>query len=194
MASLSQPPQTKQETPSITHIEMSTFGGRIPELPYVSVDRFDGDNDRASAAFFLSHCHTDHMVGLADLQRPEEDVPAEQDETSGEDLRPLYLTAVSAVIVRGLFPRLRLNLLPLSVGGIEQHRLIVSSWLICFCVFLICRRAHSYQLHLPTGRPPVCDRYRIAVRALSRLGDVFVRSGDDRRIKIVGRTTHSVHR
>ena len=29
----------------------------------ISIDRFDGLNLGASA-FFLSHCHTDHMVGL----------------------------------------------------------------------------------------------------------------------------------
>ena len=30
---------------------------------HVSIDRFDGNNLNASA-YFLSHCHSDHMVGL----------------------------------------------------------------------------------------------------------------------------------
>lgn len=52
---------------------MSTFDGLVEELPGISVDRFDGENLKSSA-YFLSHCHTDHMAGLsnhffADLER-----------------------------------------------------------------------------------------------------------------------------
>lgn len=43
---------------------MSTFLGLIKEIPGISVDRFDGENLNSSA-FFLSHCHTDHMKGLS---------------------------------------------------------------------------------------------------------------------------------
>lgn len=42
---------------------MSTFNGKIVEIPGISVDRFDNEN-LFSSVFFLSHCHTDHMVGL----------------------------------------------------------------------------------------------------------------------------------
>ncbi|XP_021386693.2 LOW QUALITY PROTEIN: protein artemis [Lonchura striata] len=42
---------------------MSRFGGRTREYPAASIDRFDHDNLRARA-FFLSHCHKDHMMGL----------------------------------------------------------------------------------------------------------------------------------
>ncbi|XP_066284808.1 protein artemis-like [Branchiostoma lanceolatum] len=42
---------------------MSCFGGRMPEYRYLSIDRFDGEN-LESWAFFLSHAHRDHMVGL----------------------------------------------------------------------------------------------------------------------------------
>ncbi|XP_012531392.1 protein artemis [Monomorium pharaonis] len=42
---------------------MSTFLGLIEEIPGISVDRFDGKN-LYSSAYFLSHCHTDHMRGL----------------------------------------------------------------------------------------------------------------------------------
>ncbi|XP_053913150.1 protein artemis isoform X2 [Cuculus canorus] len=42
---------------------MSRFGGRVREYPAVSIDRFDHDNLRARA-YFLSHCHKDHMRGL----------------------------------------------------------------------------------------------------------------------------------
>lgn len=42
---------------------MSTFFGLIEEIPGISVDRFDGENLNSSA-YFLSHCHFDHMHGL----------------------------------------------------------------------------------------------------------------------------------
>ena len=42
---------------------MSCFGGILKEIPNISIDRFDGPNLQ-STCFFLSHCHTDHMVGL----------------------------------------------------------------------------------------------------------------------------------
>ena len=45
---------------------MSIFPGTFPSLPGVSCDRFSGANLN-SDQFFLSHCHSDHMVGLESL-------------------------------------------------------------------------------------------------------------------------------
>ncbi|KAL4617946.1 protein artemis-like [Arapaima gigas] len=42
---------------------MSSFEGRMKEYPYISLDRFDKENLHARA-YFLSHCHKDHMKGL----------------------------------------------------------------------------------------------------------------------------------
>ncbi|MEE6481508.1 hypothetical protein FKM82_012887 [Ascaphus truei] len=42
---------------------MSSFPGRMKEYPTISIDRFDRDNLFARA-YFLSHCHKDHMHGL----------------------------------------------------------------------------------------------------------------------------------
>ncbi|XP_058388443.1 protein artemis isoform X1 [Diceros bicornis minor] len=42
---------------------MSTFEGQMAEYPTISIDRFDRENLRARA-YFLSHCHKDHMKGL----------------------------------------------------------------------------------------------------------------------------------
>ena len=42
---------------------MAEFAGPISEFPGVSIDRFNGE-DLKSTVFFLSHCQTDHMVGL----------------------------------------------------------------------------------------------------------------------------------
>ena len=49
----------------IVSLNMSCFGGKTNEYPTVSLDRFDGVN-LDSTLYFLSHCHSDHMVGLAD--------------------------------------------------------------------------------------------------------------------------------
>ena len=45
---------------------MSIFPGTFLSLPGVSCDRFSGQNLN-SDQFFLSHCHSDHMVGLENL-------------------------------------------------------------------------------------------------------------------------------
>lgn len=79
---------------------MSTFSGQLKEIQDVSIDRFDGNNLK-SKLFFLSHCHTDHMVGL--------DNP---DGLPG----PLYLSPVSAVIVRQQYPSIT-RLICLNIGG-----------------------------------------------------------------------------
>ena len=42
---------------------MSEFGGPISENRVVSTDRFNGENLK-STVYLLSHCHTDHTVGL----------------------------------------------------------------------------------------------------------------------------------
>ncbi|XP_036617239.1 protein artemis isoform X1 [Trichosurus vulpecula] len=42
---------------------MSSFEGQMVEYPTISIDRFDRQNLMARA-YFLSHCHKDHMKGL----------------------------------------------------------------------------------------------------------------------------------
>ncbi|XP_067247642.1 protein artemis [Chanodichthys erythropterus] len=42
---------------------MSSFAGRMKEYSTISLDRFDKENLHARA-YFLSHCHKDHMKGL----------------------------------------------------------------------------------------------------------------------------------
>ncbi|XP_041636293.1 protein artemis isoform X2 [Cheilinus undulatus] len=44
-------------------LKMSSFPGRMKEYPTISLDRFDRENLHARA-YFLSHCHKDHMKGL----------------------------------------------------------------------------------------------------------------------------------
>lgn len=46
---------------------MSCFEGLMKEYTFASIDRFDGKN-LSSRIYFLSHCHTDHMVGLGQTE------------------------------------------------------------------------------------------------------------------------------
>lgn len=82
---------------------MSTFDGFLDEIENVSIDRFTEENFK-SKLFFLSHCHTDHMIGLKDVH--------EDNELPG----PLYLSEISSVIVRRLYPAIK-NLVVLNIGG-----------------------------------------------------------------------------
>lgn len=82
---------------------MSTFFGFLDEIENVSIDRFTELNFR-SKAFFLSHCHMDHMIGLneidADVQLP----------------GPLYLSEISKIIIQRRYPAAK-NLISLKTGG-----------------------------------------------------------------------------
>lgn len=43
---------------------MSCFPGIVTEIPGISIDNF-ADENLKSTVYFLSHCHSDHMVGLS---------------------------------------------------------------------------------------------------------------------------------
>ncbi|XP_055315126.1 protein artemis-like isoform X1 [Sitodiplosis mosellana] len=81
---------------------MSTFSGFLDEIEYVSIDRFTQLNFR-SKAFFLSHCHTDHMIGLNEINS-EVQLPGS-----------LYLSEISKVIVQRRYPAVK-NLVILKIG------------------------------------------------------------------------------
>lgn len=82
---------------------MSTFSGFLEEIENVSVDRFTTINFK-SRAFFLSHCHMDHMIGLNEINS-ENELPGR-----------LYLSEISQVIVNRRYPAIK-NLHVLKVGG-----------------------------------------------------------------------------
>lgn len=75
---------------------MSTFNGEIAEISGISVDNFSLNVE----CFFLSHCHTDHMKGLDKLKTA----------------KPIYATAISALIIRRKYPYLAENLVVLDNG------------------------------------------------------------------------------
>ncbi|XP_033645679.1 protein artemis-like isoform X2 [Asterias rubens] len=47
---------------------MSSFGGLMVEYPQIAIDRFQGPAVLKARAYFLSHAHADHMVGLGSQQ------------------------------------------------------------------------------------------------------------------------------
>lgn len=69
---------------------MSCFGGLLKEYKYLSIDRFDGIN-LSSFAYFLSHCHSDHMVGL--------DLPKFADRLQSQKNIFLYCSEVSRALL-----------------------------------------------------------------------------------------------
>ena len=71
---------------------MSCFGGKTKEYPSISLDRFDGNN-MDSVVYFLSHCHSDHMVGL--------DYPEFASRLS-DNAYTLYCHPVTAGLLRGM--------------------------------------------------------------------------------------------
>lgn len=85
---------------------MSTFDGFIEGFEFVAVDRFVQQN-RDAKAFFLSHCHYDHMTGLSEIN--------ERNPLPG----PLYLSEVSSLFVNKRFPAIQ-RLQVLKIGGMHK--------------------------------------------------------------------------
>ncbi|CAG9760697.1 unnamed protein product [Ceutorhynchus assimilis] len=89
---------------------MSTFDGIIREITGISVDRFDGKN-LYSSAFFLSHCHADHMKGLLAVGFQEKLI---------SENRFLYLSSLSAIILRKLVPNISTQIKELPLEQISS--------------------------------------------------------------------------
>ncbi|KAG5676880.1 hypothetical protein PVAND_006684 [Polypedilum vanderplanki] len=76
---------------------MSTFSGEIIEIPGIAVDNFTNDSVKC---FFLSHCHTDHLIGIKDLSNSE---------------LPIYTTELSAMILKTQYPDLNVKSIEIGV-------------------------------------------------------------------------------
>lgn len=97
---------------------MSTFSGILDEINHISIDRFDGENLK-SKLFFLSHCHTDHMVGLRELDTG---LPG-----------TLYLSELSSVIVRRQFPQIK-EVVCLKTGGWLNAKSLAKTIVFSICI------------------------------------------------------------
>lgn len=78
------------------------------EIQNISVDCFD-ENNYNSSAYFLSHCHTDHMKGLSNSKF--------QANLVERDNVFLYASEVSVQILKRTFPNVTSKLKALSVNG-----------------------------------------------------------------------------
>jgi DNA cross-link repair 1C protein len=76
---------------------MSTFCGEISEIPGIGVDNF---SNTSLKCYFVSHCHSDHVRGIGDLQNSDKPV--------------IYTTELSALILRRQYPDL--NIKQLEIG------------------------------------------------------------------------------
>lgn len=74
---------------------MSSFDGRILEIPHISVDHFDRNDQQF---YFLSHLHSDHLKGIELLVTES----------------PLLATPISSFIIKRKYPHLRVE--ELEVG------------------------------------------------------------------------------
>lgn len=95
---------------------MSCFAGKTNEFCNVSLDRFDGNN-LESTVYFLSHCHSDHMIGL--------DAVEFERRVATYDFIKLYCDAVTGGLLSAMpkYQHLRPYLHSLSVG--EDHLITV---------------------------------------------------------------------
>nr|CAI5842680.1 unnamed protein product [Callosobruchus analis] len=84
---------------------MSTFSGKIQEFPGISVDRFDSNNEQ-SEVYFLSHCHTDHMVGLSSGQFQRSLI---------DNGKYLFGSPITCIILKKMYPDIKNNLKELSL-------------------------------------------------------------------------------
>lgn len=77
---------------------MSTFNGKIEEIPSVCVDKFDDINFKF---YFLSHCHTDHLHGL---------------NTTEKFHSTIFCTEISAHFIRQKYPQHCNSLTVVQIG------------------------------------------------------------------------------
>lgn len=90
---------------------MSTFDGILLEIQELSVDSFENTD---AECFFLSHCHTDHMRGLAELTTT----------------APIYMTSVSSLIVSSKWPHLQVNIKILETSVATSVELTHKSFVV----------------------------------------------------------------
>lgn len=97
---------------------MSTFRGFIKEIPKIRVDYFEQPED--DTLFFLSHCHTDHMVGIKNLASMEH--------------ATLVVSKVTSVILTNLHPELKNILEIIEIGHEKMYTLEDGQTMLCTAI------------------------------------------------------------
>lgn len=87
---------------------MSTFKGIIAEIPGISVDQFQNENHN-SRAFFVSHCHTDHIRGIETIKF----LKLLKDNEKAK----IYTSGVTQIILNANFPLLSSHIVGLNTEG-----------------------------------------------------------------------------
>lgn len=94
---------------------MSTFRGLIKEITGIRVDFFDAPDE--DSLYFLSHCHTDHMVGIEGLVTLER--------------AKLVVSAMTKSILGSLYPDLTPLLHVIEIGNEAQFSLASGENILC---------------------------------------------------------------
>lgn len=146
---------------------MSTFRGEIREFPGIAVDYFENSNE--DTLYFLSHCHTDHMVGIGSLAALQK--------------TRLILSSMSKSILTNLYPDLEPCLEVIGIGDGQQYTLANGQ--------------HIHCTALPAGHCPgsVMFYFQETVNVLYT-GDFRWKASDLKQLKIlqtVKKDLHSVY-
>ncbi|KAG8224986.1 hypothetical protein J437_LFUL005997, partial [Ladona fulva] len=153
---------------------MSEFGGKLDEIEEVSIDRFDGDNLK-STAFFLSHCHSDHMVGLNSKEF--EEALCKRDVY-------LYCSEISCCILKNdlCYGHLKHKIKALTTA--QSHILTVPSLNDSrkeICVTLIpaghCPGSVMFLFELPAGNVLFTGDFRVTMTDVKNLSQLHHRDG-----------------
>lgn len=111
---------------------MSSFPGIVTEIRGISIDNFTGENLK-STSYFLSHCHSDHMVGLSS--------PLLEERFKSKPWIKLYCHPVTKALLAGL-NRFKGLIDSIEVLELQEERLLSTfdddgKAISCFTVSII---------------------------------------------------------
>ncbi|XP_046388660.1 protein artemis-like isoform X2 [Ischnura elegans] len=162
---------------------MSIFPGKLDEIPEISIDRFDGAN-LASTAFFLTHCHSDHMKGLGSAEFKE--ALCERDDVF------LYTSEISCCILKNHwdYRHLAAKIKPLSSVGCKLltiPSLAEPNSEIYLQVTLLpaghCPGSVMFFFELPLGNLLYTGDIRLTLDNVCSIADLHHKDGTPKKIK-----------
>lgn len=138
---------------------MSTFRGRMKEFPGVCVDYFDKPDEET--LYFLSHCHTDHMIGIQSLST----IPNAK----------LIVSKMTQSILNNVYPELEPILETIDTGNEKLYTLTNGEQILCTA--------------LPAGHCPGSVMFYFQTETVNVLytGDFRWKTSDLKQLKILDR-------